>query len=947
MRNLRLCLLAIIVLATSQVALAERTFNHPCITYTQGDLDRMRSMVIAKVEPYYSAFVELKNSKYSDLNQRPANRGTQIKEGAFNGTVGRDGRAAHDLAILWHITGDKAYADKAIEFLNANSYYTNTSCRGTAPLDNGKIYLLIAAAELMRDYEGWDATDQQRFKDMLVHPGYSTTTVATGNSDESLNNITFYWNIYNFDAMRFGNQGLFGARAMMAMGIYLDNELIYDRAYNYLMELPRNPKDEIKYPLGRPVWSQMKIESASSIYKNDYEAPTKFGKSEYYYDEALRYYIYANGQTQEVSRDQGHAIGGVCMYGDIAEMAWNNGDNMYGALDNRILTGFEFLSRYNLSAWEPAGYTDNEDEVSLDNNMYLQRLCRSTRWESLRPCPDGRGDPAGNSGTREQVLAHYAVRAGVDAGDYYWLEKYRDYMIAKYGCERSGTEPNWYYEWGGWGTVTKRRTQWMAGDPVCRINNKMVSGQHELPGTIMIPDYDAYCIGANAEGHTYHNLGSTIGNEYRADGSVEIAMCDDRWAVIECKTGEWLNYTVGVPVTDTYDVIVTYRSKGAGKLSVAVDNGTKISAEFKATGNDWSTVILKDVPFPAGSAVLRLAIEQEAEGLELASMQVALTSDTPAAIRIDGHIDNSECRVSVGWFYEGMLATKGDLYRGTTPDIRDAVLVSADNTMGSFIDTEVNGSMPTVYYFVKTLYNGKEYVSEPLCLEWGKLDDQIVEVGTHWFVSKGDEKIIDNCYDIKFDSQNLVYIKRDQQFAFHAATYPIVAFKISRPEGTTMSFNQNTLTFANGTEKFTGKVGDDIYYYDLRENGMCTKAGKVQFEFPQNNYTVLNDIQLRLTCPDGNIEPMRFYWAKTFKSVADIKNDTSGIEDINEDVETTITVEGNLVKSNMPEAVVSVFDATGRLVARGMGQTLVNEQGIYIIMVDCNGETKTFKHIIK
>ncbi|MDE6403756.1 MAG: alginate lyase family protein, partial [Muribaculaceae bacterium] len=176
MKKLQLCLLAVTALAASQVAMAERTFNHPCITYTQGDLDRMRSMVIAKVEPYYSAYIELKNSKYSDLNQNPGNRGTQIKEGAFNGTVGRDGRSAHDLAILWHITGDKAYADKAVQFLNANSYYTNTSCRGTGPLDNGKIYLLIAAAELMRDYEGWAAEDQQRFKDMLVHPGYSTTT---------------------------------------------------------------------------------------------------------------------------------------------------------------------------------------------------------------------------------------------------------------------------------------------------------------------------------------------------------------------------------------------------------------------------------------------------------------------------------------------------------------------------------------------------------------------------------------------------------------------------------------------------------------------------------------------------------------------------------------------------------------------------------------------------
>ena len=132
-----------------------RNFIHPGITYTQGDLDRMKAMVKAKHEPYYSTFLKLKESPYSSLNTQVINRGKQIREGRFNATIGVDGRRAHDLALLWHLTGDEAYARKAVEYLNANSYYTNTSSRGTGPLDNGKIYLLIDAAELMRDYSGW------------------------------------------------------------------------------------------------------------------------------------------------------------------------------------------------------------------------------------------------------------------------------------------------------------------------------------------------------------------------------------------------------------------------------------------------------------------------------------------------------------------------------------------------------------------------------------------------------------------------------------------------------------------------------------------------------------------------------------------------------------------------------------------------------------------------
>ena len=44
---------------------AARKFVHPGITYTQGDLDRMKAMVEAKVEPFYSTFLALKNRSES------------------------------------------------------------------------------------------------------------------------------------------------------------------------------------------------------------------------------------------------------------------------------------------------------------------------------------------------------------------------------------------------------------------------------------------------------------------------------------------------------------------------------------------------------------------------------------------------------------------------------------------------------------------------------------------------------------------------------------------------------------------------------------------------------------------------------------------------------------------------------------------------------------------
>ncbi len=55
--------------------------------------------------------------------------------------------------------------------------------------------------------------------------------------------------MYNGDAGRHGNQGLFAMRGLMAMGIFMDNDIIYDRAVRYLTGLPHRA-DDLPYPSG-------------------------------------------------------------------------------------------------------------------------------------------------------------------------------------------------------------------------------------------------------------------------------------------------------------------------------------------------------------------------------------------------------------------------------------------------------------------------------------------------------------------------------------------------------------------------------------------------------------------------------------------------------------------------------------------------------------------------
>ena len=77
---------------------------------------------------------------------------------------------------------------------------------------------------------------------------------------------------------------------------------------------------------------------------------------------SLPRYISETGQSQETGRDQGHAQLGLEAMADICEMAWTQGDDLWGALDNRLMKGFEYAARYNLGygvpfkTWQAVGH---------------------------------------------------------------------------------------------------------------------------------------------------------------------------------------------------------------------------------------------------------------------------------------------------------------------------------------------------------------------------------------------------------------------------------------------------------------------------------------------------------------------------------------------------------------------------------------------------------------
>lgn len=895
----RLFVILIAVIGISMQLKAERRFVHPGCSYTQGQLDRMKAMVEAKVEPYYTTYLNLKNSEHASLDRKVSDRGTQIKEGQFNGTVGIDGRCAHDLALLWHITGDRRYADKAVEYLNANNHYINTSARGTGPLDNGKINLLIEAAELMRDYDGWNPGEQQKFKDMLTYPYYSNTENVFDKyghwTNDDLNGVTFYWNIYNGDCGRYGNQGMFGMLAMLAMGVYLDNEIIYDRALRYVSGLPHR-SDDLAYPSGPPITGSRP--SSSDEYQNTYSLDGRSSKTEDYgYDELLEYYFYPNGQCQESSRDQGHVLAGVHKYIEFAEIAWNQGDRFYSLHDNRLLKGIEFNYRYNLSSflsfpdqpepWEPSGYTENVDEVTFDNNMYLQTRSRSGRWESIKPSPDQRG-AISNVGSRTSAYSHYLVRAGENDEDTKWLQRTQEYTLDKYGYETSGTAPNWFYEWNGWGTLTKQLEPWMAGDPVSYVNGTRVSGIHTVPGVINATDYDYYNISEDGEGHTYHKTVAAEASPYRADGGVSLHKSGDVWVVADNHAGEWLSYTVAAPISDTYDVYVTYKGSAVATLGAAVAGSEKALAELPAT-TDFTEALIGTLEFPAGASVMRLCVEQADSSLEIASIRVVYNSRYEAAAEIMGSFDARAKKFTADWEFTGMLPSDITVWRAPIGKEDDAEVVSTDNTLGHFEDPTVEGSVPGYEYWVSYKADGVEHTTDKVSFEWGLLCDSFgSEDESQWSIpgSNGTGEYSDGCFRLTPDSKGASRLSRGWAFPFHGGNFPILAFRMERPEGMTMSLYSGSNSWNNGYDTFDGKIGNDVFYYDLPNGSFQTSKGVAKTTVAEEEVTSL-PLQLR-TAGVADSAPLVMHWVRTFRSVDDLKafveNEESAVEAI--DMET-------------------------------------------------------------
>lgn len=607
-----------------------RTFIHPGISHKRSDLQRMKHMVEAEMDPWYTSYQEMaadsKSSYDYTVQGDPtftvlARDAPKTNYSAWNSDI----RAAYYNAIRWYVTGDTRHADKAVEIFNAWNNLTSVTSGGTDALSGGVGYIMIEAAEIIKStYSGWSASDIQDFKDMLVYPGYSTTTEPSGD-------ITFYWMSYLGDPGRHGNQGLSGWRTVMAMGIFLDNEIMYDRALRYIQGAPART-DDLPTPAGPRVSTTLQ---SSTVYADTYSNSTQSSIADYGYNELMTNYIWPNGQLQESSRDQQHAFFALGLLCSMAEMAWSQGDDLYSLADDRLLLGYEYSMRYNVSNIQ--SYPDQTTwwEPTVASGEFIERLDRSARWFSKAISPDGVGDFANTRPIFEIPVAHYQDRLGINSEDIKWTTRARDLAIEDSGYEVAG----WTNDAIGWGALTFRRPDGCRGDPISNFSNDQpVYDMNDLPGTIEAENFDY--LPTHGEGLTYHDATTeNTGGEYRPIDDVDISTCSEGgYALTSLEADEWLTYTVAVPSSGEYDIAIRYAaSQAGGKIKFSfggVDATGEVTVPFggaDSTGlNDWKTfTVASAVQLPSGVQSMQVNIAGVSDSFILNNISIVRPPSVP------------------------------------------------------------------------------------------------------------------------------------------------------------------------------------------------------------------------------------------------------------------------------------------------------------------------------
>lgn len=320
---------------------AQYTYQHPCAMFNQADFDRVKKSLDDATAPQAvkDEFTLLKNSRYTVLPYTPSpleyivrgdgtgitSDGKEHYQEAMN-----DAAAAYQMALLWKLTGDTRYADNSVRVMNEWA----AQCKGIRANDNNKFlaagaqgYTFANAAEIMRNYEGWQAADFRAFQTWMVD------VFASMNRDFMDNHGG------NCDDHYWSNWDLVNMCSYLAIGILTENNDMVNYVVNYFYDGVGNG-------------------CIKKLVQGTFDDPLGSGE--------------LIAQNQESGRDQGHAMMSVAVTANLCQMAYTllqcnpsvSQLDFFAAHDNLMMQMGEYTALFNLR--------DGSDQLNQSGNWLVE-----------------------------------------------------------------------------------------------------------------------------------------------------------------------------------------------------------------------------------------------------------------------------------------------------------------------------------------------------------------------------------------------------------------------------------------------------------------------------------------------------------------------------------------------------------------------------------------------
>ncbi|RHZ51803.1 uncharacterized protein CDV56_105915 [Aspergillus thermomutatus] len=390
------------------------SFVHPGLLVSDSDITRAQQKIKSNEDPWTASWNVLTSLPFSDPSY-VASPVSVVYRSAWDDNaenaenLWHDVAAAFNLALRWKISSNTSFADAASNILDA--WATTLTALGggddkylTAGLQG---YELANAAELLRDYEPFATNVLPSVINMANTIFIPMHYKWLHHEEPSEHNILHF----------FANWELCNIASAMAMGVLTENQTVWDFAVNYFKEGDGNGA----------------INNAITDIVREPGTGTPLG------------------QGQESGRDQGHSALDIQLLAAIGQQAWNQGEDLFGFNDSRILRGSAEQSRvpstsqtdvsYRAEYWARYNLGHDVPFVPYTNGIVSYTEISNASRGAMRP-------------TWELLYSHYVMIKGVDAP---WTTLFLNESLNYYGGAEGGAgswgEGSGHYDGLGWGSL--------------------------------------------------------------------------------------------------------------------------------------------------------------------------------------------------------------------------------------------------------------------------------------------------------------------------------------------------------------------------------------------------------------------------------------------------------------------------------------------------------------